>query len=125
MAKIVTPNPPSRKLGKHGLEVYKHYYCKLRDEQGETPDLYQLQDFAYYSEQIVELQERLKDEPMVVTSAMGSKANPLITIIDKHEAVKRKLANELGIGTHTKKRMKRLDKSGSNDDETPNLDQFT
>lgn len=119
-----TPKPPTRTLSTYGLGVFNEYYVKLDKEQGEV-DLRQLEDFAYYSQKIREAQDKLDGEELIIMGKMGEKPNPLTDIIKGYEMNRRKIANELGIGMQTKKRIKRLEKSTDDHDlSTPTVDKY-
>lgn len=124
MAASKPPKPPTRTLTPYGLGVFNEYYLKLDKEQGEV-DLRQLEDFAYYSQKIREAQDKLDGEELIIMGKMGEKPNPLTDIIKGYEMNRRKIANELGIGMQTKKRIKRLEKSTDDHDQsTPTVDKY-
>lgn len=121
---VAAPKPPTRELNAYGLSIFRDYYLRLKEEQDDV-DIRLLEDYAYSSQKIREQEDELDGEPSVIAGKMGEKPNPRFDIIKTYEARRRKLGNELGIGLHTKKRIKRLEKSTTDlDTSTPVLDGF-
>ena len=104
-----TVAPPSRVLTGHAAALWDHYYpallCKYNDV-----DLFMLEEYCYVSKCLREKQDILDAAGAFVQTALGVKPHPLVSVTNKWAADKRRLESELGIGTHTKKRINRLDK---------------
>lgn len=103
------PKPPTRDLTPYGMTLWKHYYVKLCVDNREAPDLFMLEDYCHHAQELRTQEDLLSKQPKKITTSMGEKPNPLVGVCDKMRTQKRHLEAELGIGTHTRRRIKRLD----------------
>lgn len=110
--------PPSRDLYGLAATLWDHYHCELMELHGEV-NLFMLEEYCYIAQELRDKQDELDAAGAYVVTKEGMKPHPLVGVTTKWAAEKRRLESELGIGAHTKKRMKRLDKGTSDEGENP------
>ena len=104
------PVPPTRKLLGYSFTIWCHYHEQLVTEHKEKVDLFMLEEYAYLCGKIRDKTLELEKAGEWIMSKTGEKPHPLVSIINKWNNDKRHMEMQLGIGTHTKKRMAKLTK---------------
>ena len=120
----IAVRPPSRELRGFAARLWDHYHAELMRLYSEV-NLFMLEEYCYTAQELRDKQDELDAAGAYIVTKEGMKPHPLVSVTNKWAAEKRRLENELGIGTHTKKRMNRLDKgTDANKDDNPILGKY-